>query len=48
MHGEAYDFDNIDNPLSFTTQITFGSVRPRSRFQVVVMPVASSFINQFL
>ena len=40
IHGEAIDFDNIDNPLSFTTKISFSSVRLRSRFQVVEMTVA--------
>lgn len=48
LYSEALDFDNIDNPRSFTTLITFSSVRPRPRFQVVVTQVARSFINNFL
>jgi hypothetical protein len=48
IHGEAFDFDNIDNWLSFLLKITFSSVRPRSRFQVVVSQLGYSFINQFL
>jgi len=27
IYGEALDFDNIDNPLSLATLITFSSVR---------------------
>ena len=48
LYGEALDFDNIGNPRSFLLKITFSSVRPRSRFQVVVSPVDYSFINQLL
>ena len=48
IHGEALNFDNIDNPLSFLLIITFSSVRPRSRFQVVVNKVGYSFINYFI
>ncbi len=36
IYGEAEDFDNTRNPLSLLLFITFSSVRPRSRFQVVV------------
>jgi len=45
IHGEALDFDNIDNPLSFPTKISFSSVRPRSRFQVVETSVDMFFPN---
>ena len=42
LYSEAFDFVNIDNPRSFTTETTFSSVRPRPRFQVVVCTVAGS------
>ena len=48
IYSEAFDFDNIDNPRSFTTKTTFSSVRPRPRFQVVVRAVARSFLNLIL
>jgi len=36
FYGEAHDFDNIDNPLFFTTSSTFSSVRPDLVFQWLI------------
>ena len=47
LYIEGLDFGNIDNPRSFTTYITFSSVRPRPRFQVVVTQVAWFFHKLF-
>src|SRR6056297_1932705 len=36
LYREAHDFDNIDNPLFFTTSSTFSSVRPDLVFQWLI------------